>query len=170
MKTIAILVADFYDDLELYYPFYRLQEEGWNVHLIGAIKQQGYKSKHGMIATSEFAAHEVQPSSYDGLIIPGGFSPDYMRRSKEMVAFAKGFAQLKRPIAAICHGPWLMASVCDLKGRKLTSFYSIQDDLVHAGAIYVDAPVVIDGNYVTSRTPKDLPVFVQAFIGLVKGA
>jgi protease I len=93
-----------------------------------------------------------------------------MRRSKEMVAFAKGFAQLKRPIAAICHGPWLMASVCDLKGRKLTSFYSIQDDLVHAGAIYVDAPVVIDGNYVTSRTPKDLPVFVKAFIGLVKGS
>jgi protease I len=167
MKTIAILVADFYDDLELYFPFYRLQEEGMTVHLIGALKNQSYKSKHGMIATSEFAANEVNPAHYDGLVIPGGFSPDYMRRSKEMVAFAKGFAQLNRPIAAICHGPWLMASVCDLKGRKLTSFYSIQDDLVHAGAIYVDAPVVVDGNYVTSRTPKDLPVFVKAFIQLV---
>jgi protease I len=167
MKTIAILVADFYDDLELYYPFYRLQEEGMTVHLIGALKNQSYKSKHGMIVTSEFAANEVNPAHYDGLVIPGGFSPDYMRRSKEMVAFAKGFAQLNRPIAAICHGPWLMASVCDLKGRKLTSFYSIQDDLVHAGAIYVDAPVVVDGNYVTSRTPKDLPVFVKAFIQIV---
>jgi protease I len=102
-------------------------------------------------------------------VIPGGFSPDYMRRSSEIVTFAKAFADAKKPIAAICHGPWLMASVCNLKGRKLTSYYSIKDDLVHAGAIYVDAAVVVDGNYVTSRTPKDLPVFLPAFIKLVQG-
>jgi protease I len=167
MKKIAILVAEFYDDNELYYPYYRLQEAGFQVHLIGAIKAQAYKSKHGMIATSDFAANEVNPADYAGLLIPGGFSPDYMRRSSDIVTFAKTFADAKKPIAAICHGPWLMASVCDLKNRKLTSYYSIKDDLVHAGAIYVDAPVVVDGNYVTSRTPKDLPVFLPAFIKLI---
>jgi protease I len=169
MKKIAILVAEFYDDNELYYPYYRLQEAGFQVHLIGAIKAQAYKSKHGMLATSDFAANEVNPADYDGLVIPGGFSPDYMRRSFDIVTFAKAIADAKKPIAAICHGPWLMASVCDLKGRKLTSYYSIKDDLVHAGAIYVDAPVVVDGNYVTSRTPKDLPVFLPAFIKLILG-
>jgi len=169
MKKIAILVAEFYDDNELYYPYYRLQEAGFQVHLIGAIKGQAYKSKHGMIATSDFSAKEVNPADYDGLVIPGGFSPDYMRRSSDIVTFAKAIADAKKPIAAICHGPWLMASVCDLKNRKLTSYYSIKDDLVHAGAIYVDAPVVVDGNYVTSRTPKDLPVFLPAFIKLILG-
>jgi protease I len=169
MKKIAILVAEFYDDNELYYPYYRLQEAGFQVHLIGAIKAQAYKSKHGMLATSDFAASEVNPADYDGLVIPGGFSPDYMRRSSDIVTFAKAIADSKKPIAAICHGPWLMASVCNLKGRKLTSYYSIKDDLVHAGAIFVDAPVVVDGNYVTSRTPKDLPVFLPAFIKLILG-
>jgi protease I len=167
MKKIAILVAEFYDDNELYYPYYRLQEAGFAVHLIGASKGQAYKSKHGMIATSDLAASEANPLDYVALVIPGGFSPDYMRRSSDIVTFAKAFADSKKPIAAICHGPWLMASVCDLKGRKLTSFYSIKDDLVHAGAIYVDAPVVVDGNYVTSRTPKDLPFFLPALLNLL---
>lgn len=168
MKKIAILVADFYDDNELYYPYYRLQEAGFAVHLVGAIKGQAYKSKHGMIATSDVAAGEVSATDYDGLMIPGGFSPDYMRRSSDMVAFAKGFATANKPMAAICHGPWLLASVANLKGRNLTSFFSIKDDLVHAGANYVDAPVVVDGNLVTSRTPKDLPVFLPAFINLIQ--
>lgn len=169
MKKIAILVADLYDDNELYYPYYRLQESGYEVHLIGALKAQAYKSKNGMIATSDLSAKEANPKDYDGLVIPGGFSPDYMRRSSDIVTFARAMADAKKPIAAICHGPWLMASVCDLKGRKMTGFYSIKDDLVHAGAIYVDAPVVVDGNYVTSRTPKDLPVFLPAFIKLIQG-
>ncbi len=167
MKKIAILVADFYDDNELYYPYYRLQEAGFEVHLIGAIKGQGYKSKHGMLATSDLAAKDANPSDHVGMVIPGGFSPDYMRRSSDMVQFAKAIADAQKPIAAICHGPWLMASVCNLKGRKLTSYYSIKDDLIHAGAIYVDEAVVVDGNYVTSRTPKDLPVFLPAFIALI---
>jgi protease I len=168
MKKIAILVADFYDDNELYYPYYRLQEAGFEVHLIGALKGQAYKSKHGMLATSDLAAKDANPVDYAGLMIPGGFSPDYMRRSSDIVAFAKAFADAKKPIAAICHGPWLMASVCDLKGRKLTSYMSIKDDMVHAGATWVDAAVVVDGNYVTARTPKDLPVFLPAFMQLLE--
>lgn len=167
MKKIAILVADFYDDNELYYPYYRLQEAGFQVELVGALAKQSYKSKHGMVATSDVAAKDVKATDYAGLMIPGGFSPDYMRRSSDIVAFAKQFADAKKPMAAICHGPWLLASVCDLKGKRMTSYFSIQDDLVHAGAVYVDEPVVVDENLVTSRTPKDLPVFLPAFIQLL---
>lgn len=168
MKQIAILVADFYDDLEFHYPRIRLIEEGFTVHIIGDQKGQSYKSKHGMLAKTDVAAHEVNPSDYDGLIIPGGFAPDYMRRSEGILHFAKGFAQLERPTAAICHGAWLMASTFDLKGRHMTCFHSIKDDIIHAGAIYLDQAVVVDKNYITSRTPLDLPDFMKAFIQAVK--
>jgi protease I len=164
MKTIAILVADFYDDLEFHYPRIRLLEEGYTVHIIGDMKGVGYKSKHGMIASTDFSASEVRAKDYDGLIIPGGFAPDYMRRSESILAFARDFASLQRPTAAICHGAWLMASTFDLKGRNMTCFHSIKDDIVHAGAIYHDEAVVIDKNFITSRTPKDLPLFMKAFI------
>jgi protease I len=168
MKKIAVLVADLYDDLELHYPLIRLKEEGHTVHLVGDIKGHGYKSKHGMIATAEFQASELDPKDYDAVIIPGGFSPDYMRRSESILKFVRGMGDLKKIIAAICHGPWLMASTCDLKGRQLTCFYSIKDDIIHAGAIYVDLDVVIDQNYITSRTPKDLPAFLKGIISSLK--
>jgi protease I len=132
--------------------------------LVGAIQGHAYKSKFGMPAIADVAAKDAHADDYDALIIPGGFSPDYMRRSSEMVAFAKAMAQAEKPIAAICHGAWLMASACDLKDRRLTCFHSIKDDIVHAGAIYVDEAVVVDGNYITSRTPKDLPVFLPAIL------
>lgn len=164
MKKVAILVADIYDDNELYYPYYRLQEAGHTVHLVGAIAGHAYKSKFGMPAVADVAAKDVTADAYDALIIPGGFSPDYMRRSSDIVAFAQAMADQKKPIAAICHGAWLMASACDLKGRKLTCFHSIKDDIMHAGAIYIDEAVVVDGNYITSRTPKDLPVFLPAIL------
>ena len=167
MKKVAILVADFYDDNELFYPYYRLQEAGFEVELVGAIAKQAYKSKHGMIATSDVAAKDVHANDYVGLMIPGGFSPDYMRRSSDIIVFAKQFADAKKPMAAICHGPWLLASVCDLKGKRLTSYFSIKDDVIHAGATYVDEAVVVDDYLVTSRTPKDLPVFLPAFLKLL---
>ena len=168
MKKIAILVADLYDDFELYYPYYRLLEEGYQVDLIGALSNQAYKSKFGFPAVTTHAAKDVQAEDYDGLVIPGGFSPDYMRRSEDIVNFAKKMDQLKKPMAAICHGAWLMASACDLKGKKMTCFFSIKDDIIHAGATYVDEAVVVDGHIVTSRTPKDLPVFVKTFIAQVE--
>jgi protease I len=97
-------------------------------------------------------------------MIPGGFAPDYMRRSESILAFAKDFASLHRPVGAICHGAWLMASTFDLKGRNMTCFHSIKDDIIHAGANYLDQAVVVDKNYITSRTPLDLPQFMKAFI------
>ncbi len=168
MKRIAILVADLYDDNELYYPYYRLLEEGYQVDFIGAEANTTYKSKHGLPVVSKYAASDVNVSDYDGLVIPGGFSPDYMRRSSDIVDFAKNLDKLKKPMAAICHGAWLMASACDLKGKTMTCFFSIKDDIVHAGANYVDEAVVVDGHLVTSRTPKDLPVFVKTFIQVLE--
>jgi len=168
VKKIAILVADLYDDNELYYPYYRLLEEGYQVDLIGALSNTTYKSKHGLPAVTTHAAKDVFAKDYDGLVIPGGFSPDYMRRSSDIVAFSKDMDKLQKPMAAICHGAWLMASACDLKNKNMTCFFSIKDDIIHAGANYLDEAVVVDGHLVTSRTPKDLPVFVKTFISVLE--
>ncbi|MGA0351857.1 MAG: type 1 glutamine amidotransferase domain-containing protein [Acholeplasmataceae bacterium] len=164
MKRIAILVENLYDDFELYYPYYRLLEEGFTVDLIGVKRGEAYKSKHGLPAVTTHAVTDVDARDYDGLVIPGGFSPDYMRRSKDIIKFVRDLDVLEKTIASICHGPWIMISACDIKGKKLTCYHSIKDDVVNAGAIYVDDAVVVDGNYVTSRTPKDLPIFVKTFI------
>ncbi len=165
MKRIAILIENMFDERELIYPYLRLLEEGHEVHLVGPEKGVTFSSKTGLTERSTHSSREINASDYDGVIIPGGFSPDFMRRNKATVNFVKDLCTLGRLVAAICHGPWMMASACDLKGRKVTSFSSIKDDLINAGAEYVaDQEVVIDGNFVTSRTPKDLPAFLKAII------
>ena len=164
MKKIAILVADFFDDNELFYPYYRFQEAGYDVHLIGAEANATFKSKKGQTTTSDLAARDVKASDYEALMIPGGFSPDYMRRSKDIVAFAKAMNDHQKPIGAICHGAWLLISAANLTGRTMTCYHSIRVDIENAGARYVDQEVVVDGNFITSRTPKDLPVFMQTFL------
>lgn len=164
MKKVAILIEDLFDDKELIYPYYRMQEAGFEVDLIGAVKGAAYKSKHGLLMKADQASKDVTSDDYVSLIIPGGFSPDYMRRTPATIDFVKGFDAQKKPIAAICHGPWMMISGCDLKGKRLTGFHSIRVDIENAGATYVDEAVVVDGHIITSRTPNDLPVFLQAII------
>jgi protease I len=164
MKKIAILVEDLFDDKELIYPYYRMIEAGYTVDLIGSQANVNYKSKHGLLMKSDYASQDVLASNYDAVIIPGGFSPDYMRRTKATVDFVKEMDLQKKTIAAICHGPWLMISSCQLNNKKLTGFHSVRIDIENAGAIYVDQEVVIDGNYITSRTPQDLPAFTKAII------
>ncbi|MGN9163923.1 type 1 glutamine amidotransferase domain-containing protein [Tissierellaceae bacterium HCP3S3_D8] len=164
MKRVAILIENLFDERELIYPYYRLLEEGYEVHLVGSEKDTIYSSKAGVTERSTHSSIEVSAKDYDAVIIPGGFSPDNMRRCKATVEFVKGMDKENKIIAAICHGPWMMASCCDLKGKKATSFYSIKDDLVNAGAEYIDEEVVVDGNLITSRTPKDLPVFLKTII------
>ena len=164
MKKIAVLLENQFDERELIYPYIRLLEEGYEVHLVGTEKDKEYKSKAGLVQKSTHSSDNVSSKDYDGVIIPGGFSPDYMRRCKATVEFVKAMNEENKLIAAICHGPWMLASCCDLKGKRLTSFFSIKDDLVNAGAEYVDEEVVIDGNIITSRTPKDLPAFMKAVI------
>lgn len=169
MKKIAVLVADLFDDNELFYPYYRFQEAGYHVDLIGAEAGATHKSKKGQTATTDKAAKDVSAEDYEALMIPGGFSPDYMRRSKDIVAFAKAMNDAKKPIGAICHGAWLLISATDLKGKTMTCYHSIRVDIENAGATYVDKEVVVDGNFITSRTPADLPVFMKTFLDVMHG-
>ncbi|MDR5658383.1 type 1 glutamine amidotransferase domain-containing protein [Serpentinicella sp. ANB-PHB4] len=168
MTRVAVLVADTFEENELFYPYFRLQEEGFHVDLIGAEGDVAYKGKHGITAVSDYASKEVSVEDYDGVIIPGGYSPDQMRQCPETVQFVKGMNDKNKTIAAICHGPWMMISSCDLSGRTLTGFFSIKDDIVNAGAKYVDQEIMVDGNFITSRTPKDLPAFGKAIVESLK--
>ncbi len=168
MKKVAILVANVFEDNELFYPFFRLREEEHIVDLVGAEADTVYKSKNGAPVKSNKASKDVSADDYDAVIIPGGYSPDQMRRCKETVRFVKDMHERNKPIAAICHGPWMMASACDLKGRRVTGFDSIKDDMVNAGATFVDEEVVVDGNLITSRTPRDLPAFSKAILQALK--
>lgn len=164
MKKIAVLLEELFDERELIYPYYRLLEEGYEVHLVGTHKDTVYRSKNGFSQKSTHSSLDISSKDYDAVIIPGGFSPDYMRRCKATVDFVRDMNKDKKTIAAICHGPWLLASSCDLKGKNITSFYSIKDDLTNAGANYLNEEVVIDGNLITARTPKDLPAFLKVII------
>ncbi|HPB80184.1 MAG TPA: type 1 glutamine amidotransferase domain-containing protein [Sedimentibacter sp.] len=164
MKKIAILIEDLFNERELIYPYYRLLEEGYEVHLVGPKKDAVYTSKSGLTEKSTHASNEIRAEDYDGVVIPGGFSPDFMRRTRATVDFVREMDKLNKPVAAICHGGWMLASACNLKGKKVTSFFSIKDDMVHAGAEYVDEEVVVSGNIITSRNPNDLPVFLKTII------
>lgn len=168
MKKIAILIENLFDERELIYPYYRMLEAGFEVHLIGPEKDAVYKSKVGLTEKSTHASNEVSAKDYEAVIIPGGFSPDYMRRTKATIDFVRDMDKADKPIASICHGGWMLASACDIKGKKVTSTASIKDDLINAGANYVDEEVVVDGNIITSRSPKDLPAFSKAILEKLK--
>lgn len=162
-KRIAIFLEKFYEETEFWYPYYRMKEAGAVVDVI-APKVDTYKGKNGLPAKADKGIAEVSPDDYDALIIPGGYSPDHMRRSPEMVEFVKEMNEQGKMIAAICHAPWMLASAGIIKGRKVTSFFSIKDDLINAGAQWVDQEVVVDNNIITSRNPDDLPVFCKTLI------
>ncbi len=160
-KRIAILVEKLYEDLELWYPALRLREAGATVTLVGPKAGESYASKHGYPAKADAAASDVKAGDFDAIIIPGGYSPDHIRRHKAMIALVADAARQGKVLAAICHGPWVLCSTPALKGRKLTGFHSIRDDVENAGGIWQDAACVRDGNLVTSRTPDDLPDFLK---------
>jgi protease I len=164
---VLILVEKLYEDLELWYPKLRLEEAGHETVLCGPEAGQEYASKHGYPAKSDVAARDVKAADFEALVIPGGYSPDHMRRTPAMVALVKAFHDQGKPVAAICHGPWMLCSNRLIEGRRVTSFSSIRDDLVNAGGRWEDAPVVVDGNLITSRTPKDLPAFSKALLAAV---
>ena len=167
-KRVAVLVEKFYEDLELWYPVLRLREAGCDVKIVGPKAGETYASKHGYPAKAEVAASEVKASDFDGIIIPGGYSPDHMRRHPPMVDLVTQAARLGKVLAAICHGPWMLCSAKCLKGRKVTGFFAIRDDVENAGAIWQDAACVRDGNIVTSRTPDDLPAFMQGIFAALE--
>jgi protease I len=161
-KRAAILVEQQYQELEVWYPLYRLREAGCTVTVVGPEAGVSYPSKLGYPAKSDKAAKDVTADDFDILVIPGGFAPDFIRRSEPMLKFTRAMAERGKVIAAICHGPWVLCSTTALRGKKATCFFAIKDDVINAGAKYTDAEVVRDGNLVTSRKPDDLPAFMRA--------
>ncbi|MFA5313513.1 MAG: type 1 glutamine amidotransferase domain-containing protein [Methanomassiliicoccales archaeon] len=159
---IAIFVEDDYEDMELWYPYYRLKEASFEPVIIGPGTKPTFRSKHGVEANVDVVIDKAKVEDYVGLIIPGGFAPDRMRRHPAMNEFAKRTFDSGKLIAAICHGPSVLVSANVLRGRKATSFHSIKDDVINAGARYLDKEVVVDGNLITSRRPADLPAFMRA--------
>ena len=168
-KRVAVLVADLYQELEFWYPYLRLKEEGAEVVAVGP-EEGEYKSKLGYPAKAGLAAAMARAEDFDAVIIPGGYAPDYMRRSPELVALVRKMAEQGKVVAAICHGGWMLCSARVIKGKRVTSFYAIRDDLENAGATWVDKPVVRDGNLITSRVPSDLPAFLREVISALAGS
>ncbi len=169
-KKAAVLVEQQYQEMEVWYPIYRLREAGCKVTLVGPEAGQTYPSKLGYPAKSDKAARDVSANDFDLIVIPGGFAPDFLRRCEAIVRLVSTMAEQGKIVAAICHGPWVLCSTQALKGRKATCFFAIKDDVSNAGANYVDAEVVRDGNIITSRKPDDLPAFLQAIVQAVREA
>ena len=167
-KRVAVLVEDMYEDPELWYPYYRLLEAGATVTLVGP-EAKTYESKHGYPAKADVAAAQVSAADYDGVVVPGGFAPDRLRRYPAILDLVRGVHAKGGMVAAICHAGWVPVSAGILKGKRVTCVSAIKDDLINAGATYVDEPVVVDGSLVTSRTPADLPAFMPAIIKALGG-
>ncbi len=167
-KRIAILVEDYYQVLEVWYPLYRLQEEGFRVSVIGTGTRKQYGSKEGYPIDVHASIQNVKAKDFDAVVIPGGWAPDFLRRHKKIIQFVRELDARGKVVASICHGGWLLVSAGILKGRKATSFFAIKDDLVAAGALFEDKDVVVDKHLITSRKPDDLPRFVQAIIQQLK--
>ncbi len=164
-KRIAILVEEGFEDSELMEPLRAMKDAGARVMIVGSGSKKSYKGKRGSATiTTDTTADKVKAGVFDAIIIPGGYAPDKMRQYQPMVDLIKKAYDEGKVIAAICHGPQLLISADIVRGHRVTSWTSIAVDLKNAGAIWVDAPVVIDNNIITSRKPTDLPKFNKAII------
>ena len=163
-KRVAILVDNVYQEMEVWYPIYRLQEAGAEVVTVGAVAGQTYTSKLGYPCKAEKSYDGIQASEFDGVVVPGGYAPDHIRRHPKAIQLVRDMDRQGKLVASICHGPWVLCSAGILNKRRATSFFAIKDDVVNAGAIWEDAEVVVDGNLVTSRKPDDLPAFCRESI------
>ncbi|OHB22341.1 MAG: protease [Parcubacteria group bacterium RIFCSPLOWO2_01_FULL_48_18] len=164
MAKVAILVEQQYQELEVWYPALRLKEEGWATVFVGPAAGVEYKGKYGYPVKSELAIDDARAEDFDAVVVPGGFAPDFMRRVPRMVEFVRTMHEAGKVVAAICHGGWLLASAEIVRNKKVTSFFAIKDDLVHAGARWIDSEAVVDGTIITSRKPEDLPAFCREII------
>jgi deglycase len=160
-KKIAILVADQYQELEVWYPLLRFREDGAETVAVGADAGKTYASKKGYPVVADLSIGHVRAADYDAVVIPGGWAPDYLRQDERMVNFVREMDGARKIVAAICHAGWMLCSADIVRGRKATCYKAVKDDLIHAGAKYVDEEVVVDGNLITSRKPDDLPAFCR---------
>ena len=168
-KRVAVLAEDLYEDLELWYPRLRMREAGAEVQVIGTGSARTYTSKHGYPVTVDAAADEVRAADFDAVIVPGGFAPDRLRRYPAVLTLVRQAFEQGKVVATICHGGWGPVSAGMLEGRKATCVSAIKDDIVNAGATYLDQEVVQDGNLITSRVPDDLPAFCRTIIAAMEG-
>ncbi|MBP3038723.1 type 1 glutamine amidotransferase [Bacillaceae bacterium Marseille-Q3522] len=165
-KVISLVSTDF-EDLELWYPILRLQEEGALVHLVGEEANKTYIGKYGVPAVSDYAFSDIDPADYDALLIPGGWAPDKLRRFPEVISFVRYMNEQKKPIGQICHAGWVTISAKILAGIHVTSTPGIRDDMENAGAIWHNEPVVVDGHIISSRRPPDLPPYAKTFADIL---
>ena len=163
-RRYLLFVDDIYEDLELWYPKYRLQEAGAIVVVAGPQAGVTYLGKHGYPCVSDAAISGMNARDFDGLVCPGGFMPDKLRRDPHVLQLVRDFDQQKKLVAAICHGGWIPISAGVYRGVQVTGSLGIKDDLVNAGAIFRDEPVVVDRHFVSSRKPDDLPAFMAAIL------
>jgi protease I len=167
---VAVLAENQYQELELWYPLLRLREAGANVLVVAPAAEQVYASKLGYPVTADLAIGEVEPGQLDAVVIPGGFAPEGLRRSPQMVDLVRKVHEQGSLVAAICHAGWMLASAGIVRGRRVTCVPIIKDDVINAGGNYVDEPVVRDGNLITSRLPGDLPDFCRAIMRYLEEA
>lgn len=168
MKKVAVLLEDFYQVLEVWYPYLRLREDGINTVLVGTGRQKEYKSKGGYPAMEELSIKKARVDDFDGVVIPGGYAPDLLRRYEEVNQFVKKMYEAGKIVASICHGGWVLISAGILKDKNVTGFFAIKDDLINAGSRFHDKEVVVDGNMITSRNPYDLPAFCKEIVKNLK--
>lgn len=164
MKSILIFVHEVYEDLELWYPKIRMEEAGFKTVVAGPEASKTYNGKHGYPCKADVSFETIHAKNYDGLIIPGGFAPDKLRRYPKVLELVRELNDAKKPIAFICHAGWVPISAKILKGKQVTCTLAIKDDIENAGAHYLDKAVVVDGNLISSRTPADLPDFCKALL------
>ncbi len=166
-KRIAVYVDNLYQEMEVWYPYFRLQEAGAETILVGHEAGKTYTSKFGYPALAQKSYDQILPKDFDGVVVPGGYAPDHIRRHSRALDFVREMDKQGKLVASICHGPWVLCSAGILAGRRATCFFAIKDDVIHAGASYEDSEVVVDRNLVTSRKPEDLPAFCRASIGVL---
>ncbi|MEW4370909.1 type 1 glutamine amidotransferase domain-containing protein [Paenibacillus kandeliae] len=165
MSKIAFLLANEFEDSEMQVPYDELTKAGHQADIIGLEKGEKVTGKNGKAEyTIEKAISEVQASDYDALVIPGGSSPENLRLDPNVLNFVTEISQANKTIGAICHGPQILASADLLKGRTITSYPPLKVDMINAGANFQDGEAIVDGNYITSRTPKDEPAFVRELL------
>jgi protease I len=170
MATIAIPLADGFEDLEFIVPRQRLTDAGHRVTVFGAKAGERVHGKRGQAtARIEEVASALEPENFDALVIPGGHAPDALRMDRSVVSFVRRFWETGRPVAAVCHGPQLLIEADVVRDRRLTSYPSIKRDLANAGAVWVDREVVQDRNLITSRRPDDLEAFCDAILTTLSG-
>lgn len=167
-KTVLFFAANWYEDLELWYPKIRLEEEGARC-VVAGLGERTYQGKRGYPVTVDADVRDLEAARFDGLVIPGGYAPDILRRSAKVLELTRSIGEAGKPVAFICHAGWVPISAGIVRGRRGTSVGAIRDDLVNAGMLWEDSPVVVDGNLISSRTPADLPAFCKALIRALGG-